>query len=201
MATIIPIGFAHVIQPYRLAAAGKDFSVTYAVDMRDTVLNDQSVINALDDDFRAAWRPITDQSYVFQPAEMYHRVDAGPLVFSTSVVAPVAGATAKNSPPPNTAVVVRKRTARVGRSQRGRVYLPGLLDETAVDEAGTIAPSAVTTFQNAATAWLNSLTAGTTPMVLLHQKTEDPPLEDPTLVTQLLIQPIVRTQRRRLPRG
>lgn len=201
MATIIPVGFAHIIQPYRLAAASKDFSVTYAVELGPSPRPLQTIVDEADARFRAVWRPITDSSFTFQPAEMYARIDSGPLSLVISTVAPQAGSTAKNSPPPQVAVVVRKRTSRVGRNQRGRVYLPGLLDETAVDEAGVIQASAVTTFQNAANLWLSTQNASPEDMVLLHQKSEEPPLPAPTPITQLVIQPIVRTQRRRLPRG
>lgn len=110
-----------------------------------------------------------------------------------------AGRRSGASLPSNCALLVHKRTARGGRRGRGRVYLPWSLDDTIVDEIG-IVPSATVTANNTKMAtWLAQMTVEAVPMVLLHDEgltAEGPP--DP--VTQLLVDGLIGTQRRRLGR-
>lgn len=201
MAQIIPPGYAHVIQPFQHSASGKAWSVTYGLVVGLAGRTPLQVVNACDAVFRAAWRPLLDTNISFQPAVSYTNDGGAGLILTTSTVAAQAGLASRNSPPPQVAVCVRKRTARVGRAFRGRVFLPGMIDETNVDETGIITPAGVTALQTAATSWLTNQNAQPESMVLLHQKDFPPGTNPPTSVTSLVVQPIVRTQRRRLPKG
>jgi hypothetical protein len=200
MGTVIHPGFMHVIQPLRHSVANKTWSVTYALNIDDYTGDPDSAITIADGFFRGAWRPLMDTNITFDPAEGYYQPVAGAKQLFISGVAPTAGQTARNTPPPNVAAVVRKRTAFVGKAYRGRLYFPGLLDEVNMDENGVIVPAGITVLQTAANGWLTNLDTGPGNlggMWLLHQKS----LVLPTRVTSMLMQPIVRTQRRRLPRG
>jgi len=106
-----------------------------------------------------------------------------------------AGTSSAGRPPCNGAVLVRKVTGLGGRTRRGRLFHPvTFLDEAAIDEAGNIAGASVTTVQG----WFDSLrtameTAGF-PIYLLHEN----PAATPTLVSNLLVQGQLATQRRRM---
>lgn len=109
------------------------------------------------------------------------------------------GGSAHNSPPPNCAVLVHKRTARGGRRGRGRLFIPWFVDETVVDETGTIQATWLGNLQTAMDAFLTGLSAAGLPMQILHGEgisQEGTPNE----VTSLTVDPIIATQRRRLLR-
>jgi hypothetical protein len=187
-----------VIQPIQHVSATKPWSVTYGVNVEDSAGAPQTILDGADTDFRTAWRPLLDTNMTLGSAVGYFQPLAGPLELYTSIIAPQAGSAARNSPPPQVATVIRKRTAAVGKAYRGRCFFPGLLDETNVDENGIITPAGVIALQAKADIWMASrdeLDNGG--LWLFHQKS----LVTPTPVTNLVVQPIVRTQRRRLPRG
>lgn len=201
MSTVIPAGYMHIIQPIQLAGASKPFSITYGVQGGATVAESQGILNGSDAIFKDRWDNPMDTSFTMQPAVGYFRSGDGNLHLLTSTVAARAGLNNLASPPPNVTICISKRTAFVGKKFRGRVYMPGLLAETIVDEAGNITPANVTALQAIATGWLNDMALTTHPMVLLHQKQLVGDEPQPTTVTALVLRSVVRTQRRRLPKG
>jgi hypothetical protein len=109
----------------------------------------------------------------------------------------VAGTNVASSPPPNVTLLIAKRSNLAGRANRGRVFLPPYgLDETDVDQTGTIDGAAVALIQTKWTGWIDDFgfaTAGNE-MVILHASA----LEAPTEMTEFLVRSKVATQRRRL---
>jgi hypothetical protein len=103
--------------------------------------------------------------------------------------------------PQNTAMLIKKVSGLTGRQNRGRFYLPGI-DESSVTEVGVLAAATITLIQGRLNTWLTSVNdvVGITQMVILHQGLGDPPAIGPTIITQLIIDPVVSTQRRRLRR-
>jgi hypothetical protein len=79
-----------------------------------------------------------------------------PLIASTSTAAPGTGAGL--GLPTETAVCVTERTALTGRSNRGRVYLPGMV-ATAVGAGDTIPNAVMTAITNWAGTLLSALAA------------------------------------------
>lgn len=124
----------------------------------------------------------------------------------------VVGGKTNSTPPPNTALLVHKYTARGGRRGRGRLFIPWFVSSAEVAEGGTISSSEVTLKQVAVTGFLANLTAAAVPMVVLHRASEpwDPIKETgvefptvpgpPNIVTSLVVDPLISTQRRRLGR-
>lgn len=100
-------------------------------------------------------------------------------------------------PMPQVALGIKKVTAFAGKAQRGRLYLPAffLLGGDLL-ESGVIIGTRVTQLQTAATTTLSELLGHGVPMDLLHTSSDI----TPSPVQQLIVAPIVRTQRRRLPR-
>lgn len=100
-----------------------------------------------------------------------------------------AGATS----PPQVALLVQKSTGIAGRKNRGRMYVPGLVD-TGVEDDGRLTSVYQGQWQTGITAFGNSLsTAGYLP-VILHTSAAD----TPTPVQQFIVASKVATQRRRL---
>lgn len=108
----------------------------------------------------------------------------------------VAGSTTGEALPPNVALLVKKRTALGGKRNRGRLYIPGI-DEDTVDTAGVIDPTALVAMQADVTAWLADMVTNSTGMRILHT---EPPGEPTIAVTSLVLDGRAATQRRRLRR-
>lgn len=110
--------------------------------------------------------------------------------------------------PASNAIIVQKRTATSGRRFRGRCYMPGV-EEAHVGIDGTIAGAQLTAVQTLCDSWLVDVQAidALAEMVLLHSKgwnDPDPEPADPgnapapTVVTALVAQSKIGTQRRRI---
>lgn len=100
--------------------------------------------------------------------------------------------------PPQVSIGLKKKTEFVGKTQRGRMYLPAVFilynDYT---EAGRVATARFTTLTNSAAVLLGELADRGVNMQLLHTSPDDPPSE----VLLLEVAQILRTQRRRLLRS
>lgn len=193
-----PSGYADVSIRLNLATMARPAFLTYGINPVDTdaALVAQSQAQA----WLAAGSMNTRLDQNVTAAEFIVRLgtDGGGDIVGSHVNT-TAGAYNGTCPPPNVATLVHKRTARGGRRGRGRLFLPWMIGEANVDEAGIISPSDVTTLQAACTTWLNALSAATTPMVLLHREGKTViPAPDP--VVQLSVGALVATQRRRLGR-
>ena len=115
------------------------------------------------------------------------------------VAVSIPGLVGGSSVAANTALLLHKRTARGGRRGRGRMYVPWALPTTNVDEGGTVLAASIAGLQSKASAFLTALNTNTVPMVVLHDPGITAP-GPPNLVTTLLVDNRVGTQRRRLGR-
>jgi hypothetical protein len=107
-----------------------------------------------------------------------------------------AGAGAATGVTPQVCHLISKITNHGGRSGRGRMYLPGLLEGN-VDAAGIINPTTVANVSAAFALLLSDLeTTLTSPMVLLHGETS--PATGPYIVENMICQSKVATQTDRL---
>lgn len=91
------------------------------------------------------------------------------------------------------ALIARKVTGQLGRSGRGRMFIPGVLADGDVNENGQIELASRTIFQNACTGFLNNLLTEaegiSAPPVLLHA--EETAVALPTSIVQLQPSPLV----------
>lgn len=196
MSVVIPNNFMQVIHPFQHDLVSERWSTTYAVDV-DALGNAQANLDQLHSIWVGEWVNNVDSQVLMQPAIGYHRTNTGNLELLTAAGAAVRGTLTQASASPQVSVVIRKRTAFVGRSQRGRMYLPScFVGEGIVDEAGLVLPAAVAVFQTGADSLLTQIQAvtGSEGMWLLHSD----PLKTPSFVTDLVVQNVIRTQRRRI---
>lgn len=121
-----------------------------------------------------------------------------PLVDERAVA--IAGTGSTTNVAANSAVLVHKRTAVGGRKGRGRLFLPWYVADTNVDEVGFITPATVTTLQSYMDSFRAALNTNNVPMRLLHSPDKNGVLLAPTAVTDLVVDPQIATQRRRLGR-
>lgn len=96
------------------------------------------------------------------------------------------------------ALLIQKNTGLGGRSNRGRMYLPGIA-EAAIDEGGVVESGYLSSAQTVATQFLNELSAPDSsphiqsPMVVLHSSGS----EAPPQVLSLVVSSVMATQRNR----
>lgn len=95
--------------------------------------------------------------------------------------------------PPQVSYLVHKQTALGGREHRGRMYIPGpTIDQ--VTEGGTVDPEDLSSLGTAFEEFRFNLDSNSIPMVVLHSDA----LLAPTIVTNLEVDVLLATQRRRL---
>lgn len=147
---------------------------------------------------------VMDSEVTADQCTVRYGIDGAEDVIGTSSNT-VTGVVTQASPSAQVAALVRKNTARGGRRGKGRMYIPWMISETNVDEMGTIASGSMSTYQAALTGLITQLDTGNVPMVVLHRPSK-PGITHPTtpgapnLVTSLILQSLIATQRRRLGR-
>lgn len=203
MPLVIPSGFAQASIEIRNSGDPEPWYVTHGISLEavgaDHQQAGQTVINA----FFTAWGPFLRTTS--RVTGVYLTIGQGGENFTIFVAPTTAkvGTSTVEKLPQNCAYLVQKVTGRPGRSGKGRVFLPGVAPEGAVDDVGVLAPASLTSAQNACNLWFNNLATGAadeiTPMVLLHNEGIVGSTV-PSLVTSLQISPVIATQRRRLRR-
>lgn len=111
------------------------------------------------------------------------------------VSANIPGKGNAESAPPNVAAIIRKQTEFGGRKGRGRMYQPGIA-EANISSTGTMSGAAFTAMQTSWSTFLTGLLEEDIPMVLLHSE-QDGGLTPPYVVSSLLVESRIGTQRRR----
>lgn len=115
----------------------------------------------------------------------------------------VAGTAVGETPPVNVSWLIHKMTQLGGNRGRGRAYMPPCdLQEIGISKQGVIDVNTLPAVQAKWTAFLDELVADDGALLyLLHSDSEavpPSPRPEPTLITQLVVDNRVATQRRRL---
>jgi len=195
---IITPGYAAISMPFAHSGLARRAFITFGVKNNTTSESPASIANAV---FAAATAATSlmsriDADVVMGPVQAAVAQDfTAPLTGEGASTQ--AGGLVGSSVPSNVAVLIKKTSATGGRIGRGRNFLPWAVDEATVDQVGIIAVSQVALIQTAVTNFLNNLSAGNVPMVILHSTDQGLP----PLVTALTPDRLVATQRRRLGRS
>jgi hypothetical protein len=193
----IPVGAAQVLIPLAHSGIARSAAITFGIDVSGSLGTGTEIADRIMTAFHTTILDKMDLEVTAGPVHVNLGTGAG-ASNPTQGTTTFTGGQVQSSLPSNCAVLVKKSTALGGRHNRGRLFVPWMVAEGSVDEGGIIAPSEVTTFQTACTAFLTSLNGTTTsaPMVLLHQSGS----AAPTPVTALVVDRLIATQRRRLGR-
>jgi hypothetical protein len=196
MGVIIPNGFGQVSQEFIIDGGDHPFMV-----VTGHVIAPAGTVQGLADDIKGAWQgqvflnTTRGSNLRLGKTRALLRNASGQLEAAENTTIVTGTQTPGAYPPPNVAVLVRKRTSFAGRQFRGRMYLPGFfLNEANIGSTGIIDAAAVTAIQGWMTSWLSTVNASNYALRLLHESGVVPP----TAVTSLTAESTVATQRRRL---
>ncbi len=205
MATTYEAGLVLVTHHFKHAAMTREAVVTFAFNDVTSTTAQQSADNL------QALAADNFDNYLDSSAQLMRTTTLkgnGSTSFTvgTSTALPRTGTNPISGAPPNTAVLVQKRTALGGRKGRGRVYFPWSLNESEVDETGKIGVTYVSGFQNSMDAYL----FGYGGAMVIANRLYDLPWTNPArqllavtkgaVVTALIVSNMAATQRRRMPR-
>lgn len=198
--SIVPPGFAEVSLGFTRSGDPEPMYNVWGVDLNDLPPEEYGDLGPdFGNAFMAACVEAIDDSIVLTNIKVRIGNDGDPFVFEFA--ANIPGTDSYSIVPQNTAILVRKLSALGGRKGRGRAFLPWV-SETSVSDAGVLTPTYVTAWQanmdDFITNRLDSAGTGLSVdlgLVILHNDATVP-----TPVTNLIVDPMVATQRRRLRR-
>lgn len=202
MTLVIPPGFGQASIQFTNESDPDPWYITFGVDLGDAGGDYDAVFNTIVEGFAESFLPDISNGTAVTGVRLTVGVD-GPdnLTLFTSYNLPGSSTGAKL--PQNCALLVDKVTLAPGRKGKGRLYIPSILTETAVNPAGVIDGATVSGLQTSANSFLallalpeTPLPSAPAPMVLLHNAYTPQPA--PTPVQSLRVQSVIATQRRRL---
>lgn len=189
--TPIPSGFGICSMKYRLAGRTNPYAITFGF-TDDGASSASTQAASLVATWLARFTAATSfSSYTYEGCHITYR--RGGVLFSADNVQSTAGTVVGAESSPAISIVVKKLTGFAGKKFRGRMYLPpAFLGEANVSNAGIIDAATVTSRQTICSNWLADMIAGANDPVLLHRDGSAP-----TAITQLSVESMVGTQRRR----
>ena len=185
----IPAGYAEAV--FRINSA--NFTDGYALTTMGLQLvsgDEQAAADLIGPAFATAiWTPAGFSGFVYDRCTVRSATAEGIHVSSTA-------GTASGAPlAVNGSLLVKKGTALLGRHNRGRMYIPGILDESGVDARGFINSSDVPSFQTKVDNFRTAYEDGSLVSVIIHANGSTP-----TTITRLVVESQIGTQRRRMRR-
>lgn len=199
MSVNIPPGFGQAAFVLTGSVGTPDFITTIGVDLTEVGGDYVAAANGCFHAYATAFMGTTSDSLTLEQCLLTVGQDGFGNGSVSSSLAPVSGGDSGDQVPINLAVILQKHTADLGRRGRGRMFLPGLANQSQVLEDGHLTTAAQTGFTAAAADFLLYLrtdadTGGYPAMepVLLHSTGAPTPLLAPT------ISPIIGVIRKRV---
>lgn len=138
MALNIPNGFAEASFIYTSNEGTPPFVTTLGVDLRLSAEPDYvDVANTLFALYADSIMSITDKDLLLERCSLFIGA-SGPSGSIDSTVPARAGGRASEGLPWALSAIARKNTDRLGRSGKGRMFLPGVVSPTEINQAGQI---------------------------------------------------------------
>jgi len=188
MATVIPVGYTKVIVSMTGPIPGKTMSFSFGVDVAPSSTLDTALTNWWGSGAAGSLKHAIYSQYTVVGFDCIGNSTVRFVTINAAGSGSAAGLM-----PPGVCAIVAKNIGTVGRANRGRVYVPGVLAEADVDNLGAVLTATRTNvgidFANLTT----RLTAISAHQVILHD-TAGP---TPVLVTAMQVQSVVGQQRRR----
>jgi hypothetical protein len=191
----IPNGYAQIQMHFNLSGDPEPILVTFGIETTAGLLADRiTAMNTIKSAYMSAMLNRHTGSYTL--TKVVGKFGPGPNhVIVESDTAPAVFGNAGVAASQNNAVLVRKLTGQAGRHNKGRMYLPPMV-RTDIGPDGALMPATAADWRTQLEGFRVAITAaqGTGNMVILHND----PAMTPTIVTSLVVDPRIATQRRRL---
>lgn len=191
----IPTGYAQANFQHRHESGTRLMEVTLGLAVSAYAGDGQDLADNLNGMWVEAILPAMSAEISFVGVQLkYGPQSTGPAWFSQGLT---TGERVGSPVPPNTAVLVRKRTASGGRSGRGRMYMPGVPEEGVLGQ-GVLTSGEQLIWTTQLEVFRQKLLTEDVAPVLLHG--DDSPVTSPYIITDFQVAETVATQRRRLRR-
>jgi hypothetical protein len=190
---IVPSGFASVTVPHVHSGFPRAAAITFGVEIGSSITAPDDVAVAVQTSLAAHYIERIDSAVLVGPTEVQANFGAGTLPGTATTGN--QGTLDTASPPPNVAVLVSKRTTTPGREGRGRFFMPWAISKNDVDEVGSLDGTQRTNINNVLDALVLELADNDVAMCVLHNGSGAP-----SLVTSLVVDSRVATQRKRIGR-
>lgn len=189
MTLIVPPGYGLAAFTFTGAVGTQPYVTTMGVVLEGGTAAAVTSANGCFEAYRLNLLPETSSLLTLDRVQLYVGQD-GPSGSVDSDLAPAPGTRSGSYPPTAMSAIARKVTAQFGRRGRGRMFLPGVVTESEVDQDGTIVVARRTTLNAALAAFLTDLediTLGVGGAVLLHSSAP----ADPDPLTGLVVSDLV----------
>lgn len=196
MGLTIPENYVQTAIPIRYGGGGLYGYVTMGVYDFEETLTPVETLDVYVKAFVDNIGPYIDGGCTIGPGIGTVQLAGGSYATFTGTEDGVGGREDEQSSAPAVSVIVRKGTGRIGRTGRGRMFIPWLVDRESVYEDGSISSGAVTDITVALDAMGEQCTTNGVALFLLHNAGV-PGGDTPTALTSLSVEPLVGTQRRR----
>jgi hypothetical protein len=199
MPQFLPVGAGRYSHRFSLAGSSEVIVVTGGVLLEAGVSDVQGAADALHLAMVTFWQAVGTTNIVLEETTLAARLTAGGELIVAQKLLTAGGINAPPILPSNSTFLIKKRTVEGGRANRGRWYLPGVR-EGSVDDLGTIAAATVANMTTRAEDYRTTvagspLIAG---LALLHSPRPLVLQPPPTIITQMVCDSKIATQRRRL---
>lgn len=198
MAYVIPEGFGVFTIGIDSTETIASASISFGLDLTSVETLTQGEFDTFSNTVRDTLKPLYDANWRIGNTRLTYRQPVG-LTQRTNATTELGTRINTDYSPPAVAIVVTKRTGFVGKGNRGRFYLPGVVEEE-VSEGGFLEGTYLAELQSTMDTLLVAVAADpmVDSMVLLHD--EESPALSPRLILELFVQPIVGTMRPRQSR-
>lgn len=197
MALVIPDDCSNWIVTITNSGGGASAKSTISLGTANSGILDQTKVDRISNLFRDGLKPFWDSGWSVGPVHVIESQGGPPYNVwdNTTTEAGTNGAAVYASPA--VSIIVTKQTGIGGKAYRGRMYLPGI-QESNVDEAGTIDSGAVSAYQTLIDALKTNLLADAAinDLTLFHDE-ESPAAGTDTVISNLLVRSVVGTMRPR----
>lgn len=184
MALNIPTGFAEASFVYTSNEGTPPFVTTLGIDLRPSANPDPvAVANVLHTVYGDTIMSITDADLILDRVSLFLG-SSGPSGSVDSTNAPRVGGRTSAGLPWSLSAIARKNTERIGRSGKGRMFLPGVVSPTEINQAGQIIGSRRTAIDAELDDFFNALDSGFPsgyPPVLFHNTGSSDDVPTPVL--------------------
>lgn len=160
VAAQIPVGYGVLSWHFSSVVGTPEFVTTLGVNI--TPLDDlyEDGANVAFDAYEDAFMSTTSTNLTLEYCALTVGAAPGSVGSIQSTRAPVAGGNGSNAAPVAMAPIIQKRTANLGRTGRGRMFLPGAVADGDVGQAGELDPTFRTGLSAAAETFRATLRTG-----------------------------------------